>query len=83
MWPYADIRPYTIIAVNQFDTFRSWDLAIYPFRRVATKQRVLSINMPPKKFTRTQLRVADIHDSDDTLQTVASIGERATPAVLP
>ena len=39
--------------------------------------------MPPKKFTRTQLRVADIHDSDDTLQTAASIGERATPAVLP
>jgi len=39
--------------------------------------------MPPLKFTRTQLRVADIHDSDDTLQTAASIGERATPAVLP
>jgi hypothetical protein len=39
--------------------------------------------MPPKKFTRTQLRVADIHDSDDTLQTAASIGEHATPAVLP
>ena len=39
--------------------------------------------MPPKKFTRTQLRVADIHDSDDTLQTAASMGERATPAVLP
>ena len=28
------------------------------------------------------MRVADIHDSDDTLQTAASIGERATPAVL-
>ena len=39
--------------------------------------------MPPKKVCRTQLRVADIHDSDDTLQTAASIGERATPAVLP
>ena len=39
--------------------------------------------MPPKNFTRTQLRVADIHDSDDTLQTAASIGERAAPAVLP
>jgi len=39
--------------------------------------------MPPKKFTRTQLRVADIHDSDDTLQTAALIGERATPAVSP
>jgi len=39
--------------------------------------------MPPKKFTRTQLRVADIHDSDDTLQTAASIAERATPAVFP
>jgi len=39
--------------------------------------------MPPKKFTRTQLRIAVIHDSDDTLQTAASIGERATPAVLP
>jgi len=41
------------------------------------------MNMPPKKFTRTRLRVADIHDSDDTLQTAASIGERATPAGLP
>jgi hypothetical protein len=39
--------------------------------------------MPPKKFTRTQLRMADIHDSDVTLQTEASIGERATPAGLP
>jgi len=39
--------------------------------------------MPPKKFARTQLRVADIHDSDDTLQTAASIAERAIPAVLP
>jgi hypothetical protein len=29
------------------------------------------------------LRVADIHDIDDTLQTAASIGERATPAVFP
>jgi hypothetical protein len=29
------------------------------------------------------LRVADIHDSDDTLQTAASIGECATAAVLP
>jgi len=28
------------------------------------------------------LRVADIHDSDDTLQIAASIGERAIPAVL-
>jgi hypothetical protein len=27
--------------------------------------------------------VADIHASDDTLQTAASIAERATPAVLP
>jgi len=39
--------------------------------------------MTPKKFTRTQLRVADIHDSDVTLQPAASIGERATPAALP
>ena len=39
--------------------------------------------MPPKKFTRTQLRIADIHDSDDTLQTAASIVERATAAVVP
>jgi len=38
--------------------------------------------MPPKKFTRTQLRITDIHDSDDTLQAAVSIGERATPAVL-
>jgi len=81
--PYTDIRPYTIIALTEFDTFHSRDLAIYPFRRVATKSRVLSINMPPKKFTRTQLRIADIHDSDDILQTAVSIGERATRAVLP
>jgi hypothetical protein len=39
--------------------------------------------MPPKKFTRTQLPVAEIHDSDHTLQTTASITEHATPAVLP
>jgi len=39
--------------------------------------------MPPKKFTRTQLRVVDIHASDDTLQSAASIAERATPAVSP
>jgi len=39
--------------------------------------------MPPKKFTRTKLRVADNHDGNDTLQTAASIGERAIPAVLP
>jgi len=39
--------------------------------------------MPPKTFTRTQLRVADIHGSDETLRTAASIAERATPAVLP
>jgi len=40
-------------------------------------------NMPPKKFSRTQLHVTDIHYSDDTLQTVVSIAERATPAVSP
>jgi len=34
-------------------------------------------------FTGTQLRIADIHDSDDTLQTAASIGECATAAVSP
>jgi len=33
-------------------------------------------------FTTTQLRIADIHDSDDTLQTAASIAKRAIPAVL-
>jgi len=38
--------------------------------------------MPPNKFTRTQLRVADIHDSDETLQTAESIGEFATHAVV-
>jgi len=39
--------------------------------------------MPPKQFTRTQLRVADIHDSDDTVQTAALIAEHATPAGSP
>jgi len=39
--------------------------------------------MPSKKISRTQLRVADIHDSDDTLQTAASIAERTTPPDFP
>ena len=39
--------------------------------------------MPPKKFTRTQLRVTDIHESDDTLQAAASTAKRTTPTVLP
>jgi hypothetical protein len=39
--------------------------------------------MPPKKFTRTQLRVTDTHESDDTLQAAASRAERTTPRVLP
>ena len=39
--------------------------------------------MPPKKFTRTQLHVTDIHESDDTLQAAASTAERTTPTVLP
>jgi hypothetical protein len=38
--------------------------------------------MPPKKFTRTQLRVTDIHESDDTLQAAASIAERTTATGL-
>jgi hypothetical protein len=38
--------------------------------------------MPPKKFTRTQLRVTDIHESDDTQQAAASTAERTTPTVL-
>jgi hypothetical protein len=39
--------------------------------------------MPPKKFTRTQLRVTDIHECDDTLQSAASTAEPTTPTVLP
>jgi hypothetical protein len=39
-------------------------------------------NIPPKKSTRTQLRVTDTHESDDTLQAAASTAERATPTVL-
>jgi hypothetical protein len=39
--------------------------------------------MPPKKFTRSQLRVTDIHESNDTLQAAASTAERTTPMVLP
>jgi hypothetical protein len=38
--------------------------------------------MPPKKSTRTQLRVTDIHESEDTLQVVALTAERTTPTVL-
>jgi len=39
--------------------------------------------MPPKKFTRTQLRVTNIHESDDSLQAAASTAERTTPTILP
>jgi hypothetical protein len=39
--------------------------------------------MPPKKFTRTQLRVTAIHETDDTLQAAASTAEHTTPTVLP
>jgi len=39
--------------------------------------------MPAKKFTRFQLRVTDIHKSDDTLQAAASTTERTIPMVLP
>jgi len=35
------------------------------------------------KFTNTQLRVTDIHDSDETLQTAAAIAKCSTPAVVP
>jgi hypothetical protein len=84
------IFPYTLIlghiriySLNQFDTFCSWDLTIYPFPQVATKYRVLSKNITPKNFTRTQLRVTDIHESDDTLQAEASTAEHTTPTVLP
>jgi hypothetical protein len=38
--------------------------------------------MPPKKVTRTQLRVTDIHESDDTLHAAASTAECTTPTVL-
>jgi hypothetical protein len=39
--------------------------------------------MPPKMCTRTQLRVTDINEIDDTLQAAASTTDRATPTVLP
>jgi len=39
--------------------------------------------MTPKKFTRTQLCVTDIHESDDTLQAAASTAERTALTVLP
>jgi len=39
--------------------------------------------MPPKKSTRTQLHVTDIHERDDPLEAAASTTERATPTVLP
>jgi hypothetical protein len=34
-------------------------------------------------FTRTQMRVTDIHESDDTLKAAASTTERTTRTVLP
>jgi len=40
-------------------------------------------NVPRKKFTQTQLRVTDIHESDDTLEATASTTERTTAMVLP
>jgi len=55
----------------------------YLFRGVPIKPRVSSQNMPPKQFTRTQLRVTDIHESDDTLQAAASTAKRTTPTVFP
>jgi hypothetical protein len=39
--------------------------------------------MPSKKSIRTQLRVTDINESDDTLQAAASTTERATLKFLP
>jgi len=39
--------------------------------------------MPPKKSSRIQLHVTDIHESDDTLQAAASTTDRATPTVSP
>jgi len=38
--------------------------------------------MPPKKFTRTQLRFTDICESDHTLQGAASIVKSTTALVL-
>jgi len=39
--------------------------------------------MPPKKFTQTQLRVTDMHESDDTLQAAASTAKCTTATFLP
>jgi len=39
--------------------------------------------MPMKKITRTQLRITDIHESDDTLQAAASTSEHNTPTLFP
>jgi hypothetical protein len=38
--------------------------------------------MPPKIVTRTQLRITDIHASDDTQQAAASTAERTIPTIL-
>jgi len=38
--------------------------------------------MPAKKFTRTQLRVTDITESDDTLHAAVSTAECTTPTLL-
>jgi hypothetical protein len=39
--------------------------------------------MPPKKFTRTQLYVTDIHGSDDNREAAALTAERTTPMLFP
>jgi hypothetical protein len=39
--------------------------------------------MPPVKFTRTQLRITDIHESANTQQAAASTAKHTTPRVLP
>jgi len=56
---------------------------MFPFRRDATKYRVSSTTMPPKKSIRTQLYITDIHGSDDTLEAAASTAKRATPTLSP
>jgi hypothetical protein len=39
--------------------------------------------MAPKKSTRAQLCITDVHGSDDTLQATASTAELTSPMVLP
>jgi len=76
-----DIRPNTIVALNQFDTLCLWVHVIYPFWWVTTNYHILWKIMPRMKFTPTEMQITGIYESDDTMQARPSTAERSTPEV--